>query len=359
MIENLSGPSGLYASQRGGRRLHRLCVTSGLVSCLLMGSAPPSAATSCPAGEAGVGVACDATTFTDEEMLRLLDADSVEVPAPAGAASTPAANRGLQTPGSSASATPPASTLPVVVTPGAETETSAHFKSSLGQWGAYATARAQQKAEAAKAMAPMGLMLPKPVAPAATPLDVWTSLDLDGIDRNTAAARKQRVGADLKLLPGTTIGLSAGRAEATASSASDSAERSRDTTIATTLRSDFAGPAGVRVAPAISLTRGRETMHDAAGASHEATQAVAVEPRVSRTFELDEGGTLEPFVVLRNTYSLGEETGDVGSARAAGAGLVLKERDGASLSVGADVEHGRADTPANVTSRVRLNVPLQ
>lgn len=232
---------------------------------------------------------------------------------------------------------------------------------SFGTWRQYNAQALSQKIEASKALAPGELRAGKPVAASSPPLDLWTKVDVDELAGETARGIRTGVGADYKLSRSAKVGVSAEHADAPAGAPATTEPRAQD---------KFGAYVTVAPVPTLSVeARGQwETGYgvpslaaggiDTGGAEK---ASISIAPRVGKKFTLENGHALEPFVTLRNEFTLGaaEEGSATGLAESAGAGVTITSPQSYSLSVTTDVDNVTVPDKAALNGKVQLKVPLR
>lgn len=296
-------------------------------------------------------------------------------------------------------AAPEWSAAPIVVVPSSE-GTGARVQTSLRQVGNYANDRLARRIEEAKPFAPKGLVMPKPGPRPSTALDVWTSLNIAGLDQDAIAQQKSSLGADYRLSPNSVVGVAVekdaspsdkadvldGRQVATYlalrpapalalearalwgetnSAQNGDALATARSGVSATARSEI-GFSGLKIAPALTFAHGEERAVFAEATSRSERNTLAVTPRISRPFTLDGGETLEPYATYTSEIDIksGVETDAAGpffeASRSAGLGLTFAEKDGSSLSIATELEGlEQAAGDRSVKSHLRLKMPLE
>jgi len=223
-------------------------------------------------------------------------------------------------------------------------------RASTSTWRDHNNKALTKRIEAAKSGAPKDLKLPKTDPRAAPPVELWSTLDVQGGAAD--GSKRTGVGADYKATKSTTFGLSAERGES----------YSR-TTPAASEDEKYSAYMNYKAAPAVSVdartqwSTGRTVGGDN-GPDGGEKGSVIISPRVGKAFALGEGNTIEPFVNYKREFDLkttGTATADIDSA---GAGVTFAKPDSYSLSVTTDFEGLSPTEQTNVNSKVQFKVPL-
>lgn len=281
-------------------------------------------------------------------------------------------------------------TLPLAVKPA---DQSLNMAASLQHLGSYEARRTQQKLEEAKGLAPKDLALPKPVPMTPRRLDVWSKVEMTGLDSVDGRNRRSTFGADYKIARSALIGLSAGVSDETSTAASDTRLAAyfavkpwspltfdaraqwgeshavvtpglvtTQSTLTARLKGDFRYD-GLRLAPALSVAHGVDEADALSGGAVEKS-TIALTPRVSRPIDLKGGAKLEPFLSLKSAVDFGtaaDGTGNNGvdTTRGIGGGVTFAKPDAYSLSVTTDVERSTSSDQPNLSGRLQLKLPLR
>lgn len=212
------------------------------------------------------------------------------------------------------------------------------------------------------------LQLPKAPATRKLPVDVWSSVNVQGYDQQRGAfddasstdqTTRASGGIDYKIDGAANFGVSAERGDL--KSATPAAGFQEDAKVAAYMT--------LRPAPALSLDARTEWQEGnaafAAATGVAEKNSVTIAPRLDHSFSLDDGNTLQPFVTYKTIYDLSENvipgaTAYAAVTRSAGAGITLNKPDAYSLSVSTDVDGLSAATaPANVNGKFELKVPIK
>ncbi|MGO4683611.1 hypothetical protein [Hyphomicrobium sp. 2TAF46] len=203
---------------------------------------------------------------------------------------------------------------------------------------------------------PYTLKLPKAAAAPNAPVDVWSNIDLSGL--NDASSQSSRVGfgADYKISRKASVGLVLERGDARSAAIPGVA-----------LDQKAAAYVTLQAAPMFSIDA--RTEWEANGGSASATgtaekSAFILAPKVNHSFSLDGGSTLEPFVTYKRAFDLStshkEMTDSSFDTTSAGAGVTYTKPDAYSLSVTADVDNlGASTEPQSLSSKFQLSVPIR
>ena len=232
------------------------------------------------------------------------------------------------------------------------------MRTSLATWRDYNVREAMRTIDTSTPASPSDLALPKAPAPPKSPLDVWSSVDLQGYQGSGDESMRAGVGADYKINRATTVGVLAERGDAKAASRAG-------------LEQDLKMAAYVTLQAVPMVTLDARTEWQAGNADFAATTGAAemstftLAPRINHSFALDGGKTIEPFVTYKRQFDLseqGRETGVAGLATtdSAGAGLTFTNPNAYSLSVTTDVEGLNHQTAAeSLNSKFQLKIPIQ
>ena len=276
------------------------------------------------------------------------------------------------------------STTPFAVTPDDQNVT---VKASLGQWSRYTEAMAALKIEEAKALAPAALPIPKAPVVTRSPLDVWSTVQVRGVNDDSGHDLTGAVGADYAVGRDALVGLAAevrdpnntgiatyfalspvrsitvkGKAQWDESRSDVAAS---DTVVSAELHGAWSF-GRVKFAPMLSIAQGKGTLADEAGTHAIETRTLTVAPKISRPIPLASGQILEPFLTFKNEsdiHALGSHADAEGRSsetkQSAGAGLNLAKPDSYALSVTTDLENLGSADETSLKSRLQLKVPLQ
>jgi len=363
--------SGSAICPAGGRCRHLVVLLAALAAGHLPASAQDCGETSAAAAAPG----CASQQFRQDRLNELLNSD-------------PARGRLDARIDSKAWIGTEWATAPVATKP---SDTGVSLQSSLTHLGSFEAQALQRKIDEAKAMAPAGLVMPKAPVARQTPLDVWTTLDVEGTDSSVVQSKRGSVGADYKFAPKTVVGVAVDYAER---SASDVAITEEDRTtsayfkmkpvtgLTLDARASWAETTGtvaqenvdsmqegvsasvkgdwnygrVKFAPSVSIAHGVEDATESGAAIEK--NVVTVAPRIERPIPLENRQTLSPFVQFKQEIDVGSVGLEGGPAHGAGAGATLAKPDSYSLSVSTDVEETAAGD-RNVKSQLQLKLPLQ
>jgi len=230
-------------------------------------------------------------------------------------------------------------------------------RTSLGTWRDYNVRGAQKAVEPRESMTPAPLVLPKTPAAPSPPLDIWSKVDVQGLEgAGEQPSLRTGIGADYRIDPQATVGVALERGNARTAAGGATEEDQKASAYVT-----------LKAAPILSLDArtewqaGNAEFAAANGASGKG--AVILAPRLNHSFALDGGTTIEPFLTYKRELDFtasGREGGETGIAatQSAGAGLTYTKPDEYSLSVSADVD-GLATEAQNVSSKFKLSVPIK
>ena len=236
---------------------------------------------------------------------------------------------------------------PVSVSP---TDTGFSARTSASSWRDYHAKQIEMQVDQSKARAPKDLKLPKTPTFAPNPLDVWTSMEVQGVSGAADQATRAGVGADYKFNPKTTFGVSAEAGDSRAQTGIGGSEDQKASAYVT-----------YKPAPVLSVetrTQWESTSaYSADGLTRGEKGSVTVAPKISKPFALDGGQTFEPFVTYKREFDM-ISTGDAAGGNTAGAGVTFAKPDSYSLSVTTDVEHLGVTEPTSLSSKMQLKLPL-
>jgi len=192
--------------------------------------------------------------------------------------------------------------------------------------------------------------LPKMTAPN-LPVDVWTSVDVNGYNGDRDQSTRTGLGVDYKLSRSAVMGVSVERGDARSASA------------ATEQDSKASAYVTLQATPLLSLDArtewqaGNAEFTAANGTSEKS--AVILAPKIDHSFALGDGKTISPFLTYKREFDM--STGPTGLSdptRSAGAGVTYKDSDAYTLSVTTDVDAATATAPQSVNSKFKLSVPI-
>lgn len=274
--------------------------------------------------------------------------------------------------------------------------TELQMQASLEHLGGYANTTTARRYEDAKALAPQ-LVMPKPVASAPLVLDVWSSIDVKGDERDAQTLRSQ-VGADYMLTPHAMLGIAtevtkfedvtmdtsgdgqrifaymafrpikpivldakAAWGEAVTSSAHQEVSETQ-TELSARVRGDLK-IATLKLSPMLSIVQDNENASPSAGGSTE-HRTIIVEPRVSRPFHLGSGSQVEPFMRYKGEIDIDKLSAASGNEQTAveelvGGGITLVKPDAYSLAVTTDLGNLGESEKTTLDSRVQVKIPLR
>jgi hypothetical protein len=234
-------------------------------------------------------------------------------------------------------------------------DTGVSMRTSLATWRDYNVRDAMKTIDTSTPASPSDIILPSAPAPPKSPLDIWSSLDVQGYQGSGDEAMRAGVGADYKINRATTVGVLAERGDAKAARAGLEQD------------SKMAAYVTLQATPMLSLDARTEWQAGNAdfaantGAAEMSTFTLA--PRINHSFALDGGKTIEPFVTYKRQFDLGAPGGETGMAGlvtdSAGAGLTFTSPDAYSFSVTTDVEGLGATTAESLNSKFQLKIPIE
>lgn len=236
--------------------------------------------------------------------------------------------------------------------------TGVSVRTSLGTWRDYNARTASPTLEQPEfGAAPSAFDLPKaPVAPK-TPVNVWSSLDLQGYDGSRDQTTRAGFGADYTFNKATIVGVSVEHADS-------------KTALMTASEQDQKASAYLTLKATPLLSVDARTEWQAGNSEFAATSgaadkgAVILAPKLNKSFTLDDGTTLSPFVTYQHKFDVSSSSKDGAATtpedmQSAGAGVTYSKSDGYSLSVSADVDNlGATAEQQSLSSKFQLSVPL-
>ncbi len=264
----------------------------------------------------------------------------------AAALSSKAEDKTAKLPDEAAASAP----LPLEITP---SEAGASARASLQTLRSFQQQKQARKVQDASAVLGGAAPVPKTAAVLPGPLDLWTKLDAHGFDGSDGRTLKSGAGLDYRVIKQASIGVAAERAETLPASRAPggSAEDKVSAYVA------------FRALPALTINaqgnwERTEAADSAVTAAGEKT-SLAVAPRVSKSYALDGGETIAPYLEVKREIDLGSAAAGVAAdAHSAAAGVTLAKPDSYSVTVSADVSETAASETPNVSSKVQLKLPL-
>lgn len=194
------------------------------------------------------------------------------------------------------------------------------------------------------------LALPKTATPN-LPVDVWSSVDVNGYQGDRDQSTRTGLGVDYKLSRSAVMGVSVERGDA------------RSATAATEQDSKASAYVTLQATPLISLDArtqwqaGNAEFAAANGAAEKS--AVILAPKIDHSFALGDGKTISPFVTYKREFDMSTGAGGLTAPeRSAGAGITYKDSDAYTLSVTTDVDAATSTAPQSVNSKFKLSVPI-
>jgi hypothetical protein len=282
-------------------------------------------------------------------------------------------------------------TLPVAVKPA---EQSLDLATSLEHLGSYQSRRTIQKIEDAKALAPKGLVIPKPTSTAPIALDIWSKVHVKGLEVDSTETKRGTIGADYRLARRALVGMSAevvdeGRAlqqdtrlaayfavkpwsPVTLDGKAQWGETlgmqggglvTTQSAVTARVKGSF-NYEGLVLTPMASVAHGVDEAPPDGGGKLIEKSTLALTPKVSRPVEIGGGVKVEPFLSLKSAIDLsptGEAAGHglIDTTRGLGGGVTLARPDAYSLSVTTDLEQSTGSDHTIVKGRFELKLPLR
>jgi hypothetical protein len=249
--------------------------------------------------------------------------------------------------------TPANAPLPVEITP---SDTGARARASLQSLRNFESQTQARKLQEASTASGAALAVPKaPILPA-TPLDVWTQFDAQGFDASDARTLKSGAGLDYRVVKNASVGVAAERSESVP----------EGPVAAGSLDEKVSAYVAFRALPAVTIdARGNweraETADPAAAGPGEKT-SVVVAPRFSKSYALEGGETIAPYLEVKREIDLGVSglaADQAGATNSAAAGVTLSKQNGYAVSVSADVSDAKRGEDTSISSKVQLKLPLE
>lgn len=242
---------------------------------------------------------------------------------------------------------PPMAALPA--------ETGVNLRTSVGQWRDFNSQLLAARINDAQPMKPATVVIPKPPMVPSSPLEVWTTMNLEGFADKTQSKVKTGAGADYRLNKKTVLGIAVERADGGAPGVPALHEDKVAAKISYQATSMFSVDAQSHWATT-DTTIG-------AGSARTETSAVTVAPRLKYPIKSN-GQTFEPFVSMKDEISHATATAIapepvMKNTLSAGTGVVISRPNAYSMSVTADLEGIGQIESATVKSRFQLSVPLR
>jgi hypothetical protein len=282
-------------------------------------------------------------------------------------------------------------TLPVAVKPAEE---SLDLTTSLQHLGSYQSRRTSQKIEDAKALAPKGLAIPKPIQSPPAALDVWSRVHVKGFEGDTTETKRGTIGADYKLARGALVGMSAeivdegrvlqqdtrlaayfaikpwspvtldGKAQWGESHGLQGGGLVTTQSAVTARVKGSFNYEGLVLTPMASVAHGVDEAPATGGGRAIEKSTLALTPKVSRPVEIGGGVKVEPFLSLKSALDISPASeaaahGSTDTTRSVGGGVTLARPDAYSLSVTTDLEQSTGSDHTNVKGRFELKLPLR
>jgi hypothetical protein len=207
-----------------------------------------------------------------------------------------------------------------------------------------------------KAAAPKDIKMPTSPRQIEPPAELWSTLEVQGVSTSGDSSDQSvrgGVGANYKMTPSATVGVSAERG---AAKAANDASPGDDEKL-----SAFMNFKATSMLSIDARTQWQANQPSAAlGATPERSEkgSIIVAPRISRTYKIGKDQTVEPFVSYKR--EVGIVTAGPGSADAnsAGAGVTFAKPDAYSFSVTTDVDKLDQGADKSVSGKVQIKLPL-
>ena len=217
---------------------------------------------------------------------------------------------------------------------------------SLSTWRDYNANQLSKKLEQSLGQNGFAKVRPPQVS---MPLDIWTRVQIVGVDGDADKNVQIAVGADYKWSRSANLGVSTQIAGTPVANGPDPADAAQDI---------VGAYANISLLPALSIEAKGQWVVAGDGAETDGVgseTSMSIAPRISQKFTLDGGNSIEPYVTLRNElYAEGAKD----FTPSAGGGVIIDKPQGYSLSISTMVESiEQADQP-QVNSRIQLKVPM-
>lgn len=231
-------------------------------------------------------------------------------------------------------------------------------RTGLGALNDYNAKSLSRKIDSVKGSVPPNVTLPKTVPTPKPPLDIWTNVEAQGLSGETTTSVRAAIGADYTYSNRTTAGISAERAEGTAT---DTASQTQNEKVSAYV--------AFKAIPSLTVdtkTRWEKSVSGpATGLEGTEKSSVSLAPRVNHKFTLEGGKTLEPYVSVQHEIDMsGGLKGADGKAplstvNSAAAGVTFTKPESYSVTVSTDVDGVGAADAANIKGQLQLKLPLQ
>jgi hypothetical protein len=229
-------------------------------------------------------------------------------------------------------------------------------RASTKSWRDNASKDLSKRIDSAKAATPKDLKIPAGPHQLEPPAEFWSTLEVQGIS-NGGGANDQSVrggvGANYQVSPSTTFGVSAERGATKAAAGSSAGEDEKLSAFMT-----------FKAAPILSIdarTQWQANRPSAAqGATNERSEkgSIIVAPRVSHTFAMAKGQTIEPFVNYKRELEIAAAGSSANEENSAGAGVTVALPESYSISATTDIEGLDRGPDKNVKGKVQIKLPL-
>lgn len=217
---------------------------------------------------------------------------------------------------------------------------------SLSTWRDYNANQLSKKVEQSLGRNGFAMVRPPQVS---MPLDIWTRVQIVGVDSDADTNVEIAAGADYKLSRSANLGVSTQIAGSPVATGPDPADAAQDI---------VGAYANISLLPALSVqAKGQWVVAgegaEKGGVGSETSMSIA--PRISQKYMLEGGNSIEPYVTLRNElYAEGVKD----FTPSAGGGVIIDKPEGYSLSISTMVESiEQADQP-QVNSNIQLKIPM-
>jgi hypothetical protein len=193
--------------------------------------------------------------------------------------------------------------------------------------------------------------LPKAASAPNLPVDIWTTVDVNGYQGERDQSTRTGLGVAYKLSRSAIVGVSVERGDAHSANA------------ATEQDSKASAYVTLQATPLLSLDARTEWQAGnaefvAANGSAEKS-SVVLAPKINHSFALGDGKTISPFLTYKREFDMSSGPEVLTTPeRSAGAGVTYTDADAYTLSVTTDVDEATATAPQSVSSKFKLSVPI-
>lgn len=291
--------------------------------------------------------------------------------------------------------------FPVFVAPAG---TAVEMRTSVSKWGAYFAREDMEKVQKVEDFVPEGMALPEPAGPASKKIDVWTSTKVEGLAPGSSRhGLISHLGADYAFsndfLVGASVEFEDLEQSAGATAAAGTAYmigpylarrltddlvfdarlawgESTDVVEAEGIASRFGTErrlakarlegdfelAGWQVSSSAAFIHATEVPEDGFGQGV-TTNKFTLGPEMRRSFQLEDGPVIEPFLHYRNTAALDaveswSKLDALAFEGTLGGGVNVTMPDSYKVQATTEIESGDTPTNPNVSGRVQVTIPI-